>query len=104
MTMKKDEPTSIHNLRTRHNIELIRRMRDGDPLKSFDSRASWFPPRPVIEKDSRAVSKLYGAQKRKTKVAKVQEDHDGSQAIVISFDRPVDRSTQEMDDGHSEAS
>ena len=103
--MKNNEPKSIRNLRTLHNIELIRRMRDGDPLKSFDSRASWFPPRPVIAKDSAAISNLYGSQKRKPRVARVEEDHAGSQAVVISFQRVgIESSSLDLLDNHSEAS
>jgi hypothetical protein len=56
-------PDNVCDIRKKHNMDLIRRMRDGDPLKSFDSRASWFPPRPVIEKDEKAVAKLYGKAK-----------------------------------------
>jgi hypothetical protein len=102
--MKRDEPTNIQTMRTRHNIDLIRRMRDGEPLKSFDSRASWFPPRPVIEKDSRAVSSLYGAQARKTRVAKVQDEHDGSQAKIIAFIPQEKIRAGDLDDFHSEVS
>ncbi len=45
--------------RKKHNQELIRRMRNGDNLKSFDNYASWYPPRPVIKKDISAIAKLY---------------------------------------------
>ena len=55
----KDHPAVI---RKRHNVELLRRMRSGEALWSFDSTASWFPPRPVIAKDPRAIFRLYGPQ------------------------------------------
>ena len=55
----KDHPTVI---RRRHNVELLRRMRAGEALWSFDSTASWFPPRPVISKDPGAVARLYGSR------------------------------------------
>lgn len=45
--------------RKRHNQELIRRMRNGDNLKSFDNYASWYPPRPILKKDSKAIDFLY---------------------------------------------
>jgi len=44
-----------------HNRDLIRRMRNGDSLTSFDSTSSWYPPRPVIEKDEKALAELYGS-------------------------------------------
>ena len=48
--------------RREHNRDLIRRMRNGEPLTSFDSQSSWFPPRPTIEKDNDAIAKLYGGE------------------------------------------
>ena len=45
--------------RKRHNEQLIRRMKSGEPLWSYDSKASWFPPRPMIEKDPEAINRLY---------------------------------------------
>ena len=45
--------------RKRHNEQLIRRMKSGEPLWSYDSKASWFPPRPMIEKDPEAIKRLY---------------------------------------------
>ena len=60
---------SIHNksqnsLRRERNAELLRRMRNGDSLTSYDSAASWFPPRPIIEKDEKAMQQLYGSKRR----------------------------------------
>lgn len=47
------------DLRKKHNEQLIRRMKAGEQLWSYDSKASWFPPRPIIEKDPEAIKKLY---------------------------------------------
>lgn len=47
------------DLRKQHNGDLIRRMRNGESLNAIDSKASWFPPRPVIEKDKREMARLY---------------------------------------------
>lgn len=47
-------------IRTNHNRELLKRMEAGESLSSFDSQSSWFPPRPVLEKDQEAVKRLYG--------------------------------------------
>ncbi|MCX6117829.1 MAG: hypothetical protein NT027_09820 [Proteobacteria bacterium] len=45
--------------RKRHNEQLIKRMKAGESLWSYDSKASWFPPRPIIEKDPEAIKRLY---------------------------------------------
>ncbi len=49
------------SIRQEHNRDLIRRMRNGEPLTSFDSQSSWFPPRPIIEKNQKEISRLYSA-------------------------------------------
>lgn len=51
-----------NNLRKARNNDILRKLQNGEPLSSFNSQSSWFPPRPVIEKDPEAVKKLYGAQ------------------------------------------
>ncbi len=55
-----DSKKNVRDLRRQHNVDLIRRMRNGEPLNSIDSKASWYPPRPVIEKDRREMARLYG--------------------------------------------
>lgn len=57
MTTNSRSPKEI---RVNHNRELIKRMQAGEPLNSYESSASWFPPRPVLEKDPEAVKRLYG--------------------------------------------
>ena len=52
-------PNAEQTNRKRHNSNIIERMLKGRSLQSFDSMSSWFPPRPVIKKDNKAVSKLY---------------------------------------------
>ncbi len=47
--------------RKQHNSDLLRRMRNGDPLNVVDSRASWYPPRPIIKKDSDEMARVYQA-------------------------------------------
>jgi len=37
-------------------------MKAGESLWSYDSKASWFPPRPMIEKDPEAIKRLYAAK------------------------------------------
>lgn len=60
MSMKKVTELRSRNLRQDRNSELLRRMRTGEQLTSFNSQSSWFPPRPIIEKDQGAIHKLYG--------------------------------------------
>ena len=50
------------DIRKARNEQLIRRMKSGEPLWSYDSKASWFPPRPIIEKDPEAIKKLYNTK------------------------------------------
>ena len=54
----KDNKISL-DTRKKHNEQLIRRMKAGEQLWSYDSKASWFPPRPMIEKDPEAIRRLY---------------------------------------------
>ena len=49
------------DLRKQHNADLIRRMRNGEPLNTIDSKASWYPPRPLIKKDVGDMARVYGA-------------------------------------------
>lgn len=50
------------NLRKERNEDVLDRLKKGDSLSSFDSYASWYPPRPIIKKDSKALGKLYGSR------------------------------------------
>jgi len=47
------------DLRLQRNADILRRMRNGDPLNAVDSRASWFPPRPLVKKDLVEMARLY---------------------------------------------
>lgn len=58
--MKKLGHEKSSDLRKDRNFDLIRRMQSGEPISSFNSQSSWYPPRPVIEKDGGAIAKLYG--------------------------------------------
>ncbi len=73
------EEIEAEKLRDEHNKDLIRRMRNGEPLTSFDSHSSWFPPRPTIEKDSNAISQLYG----ETTEAKSDKKH-GARVLKLA--------------------
>ncbi len=50
---------NIITFRKRHNEDIVRRMRVGEPLTRYDSHDSWFPVRPVIKKDPKAIRQLY---------------------------------------------
>ena len=43
----------------KHNEDLINRMKQGESLQSQSASDSWFPPRPVIKKNSAALRELY---------------------------------------------
>jgi hypothetical protein len=51
---------TLKEIRLEHNRDVLQRLKSGDSLQSFDSIASWFPARPVIQKDATAITKLYG--------------------------------------------
>lgn len=58
---------NLNDTRSKHNSDLIRRMRNGEQLNAVDSKASWYPPRPVIKKDTNEMARLYtGVERRKT--------------------------------------
>jgi thiol-disulfide isomerase/thioredoxin len=58
--MKRVTEIKSRNLRKERNADILRRMRGGEQLASFNSYASWFPPRPMIQKDIHALQELYG--------------------------------------------
>jgi hypothetical protein len=64
-SMNQSTLKKLRDLRNQHNQDLIRRMRSGEPLTSFDSKSSWYPPRPTIEKDPKAIEKLYSGKEKK---------------------------------------
>jgi hypothetical protein len=46
--------------RKRENADLIKRMKAGESLARIPASATWFQPRPVVKKDQRAITKLFG--------------------------------------------
>ena len=72
------------SLRKKHNHELIKRMREGDPLRSYDSNASWFPPRPIIKKDPMAIAKLY------KDLEKEHGEHETQVGELVNISRSAD--------------
>lgn len=65
--MKKVTIEPLIFLRKKANNDLIKRMREGRPLNRYQAQDSWFPPRPVIQKDFKSISKLYSLRIDKKK-------------------------------------
>ncbi|MFK7871987.1 MAG: hypothetical protein AB8C84_02285 [Oligoflexales bacterium] len=57
--MRDFDKKSTDEIRKKHNEDLLQRFQRGESLKSYDSSSSWFPPRPVIEKDKKALELLH---------------------------------------------
>jgi len=55
--------SDIEKKRKKRNKELVKRMRQGETLSSFDAQLSFFPPRPLIEKDEKEVERLFKKKK-----------------------------------------
>ncbi len=82
---------SLEQLRKIRNKELMRRVRSGESTNSFDSFASWFPPRPIIKKDPQAIGVLYGkASESSSEVVadlvahKKSDDNDEQKTIPLT--------------------
>lgn len=45
--------------RKKKNEDIVKRMREGDTLSSYNSQNIWFPPRPVIKKDKNAMKIIH---------------------------------------------
>jgi hypothetical protein len=56
----REQEFKVASTRKSHNDDLIRRYRNGESLCAVDGKATWFPPRPLIEKDPEAIKRLYG--------------------------------------------
>ena len=69
----KSSKSKIKNLRRERNAEVLRKLKNGDYLSSFNSYASWYPPRPIIEKSQEDINKLYGLDKNDKKVSEIED-------------------------------
>ena len=49
--------------RKMHNRKILKKMEKGESLSSYNPQSSWFPPRPIIKKDEKALSGLYRKDK-----------------------------------------
>jgi hypothetical protein len=81
--MKKVTEIKSRNLRKERNADLLRRMKNGEQLASFNSYASWFPPRPIIQKDINALQELYGNDVVAMNASQVDGRESGSSADMM---------------------
>ena len=51
---------SPDDIRKDRNKDLVERLKAGDPLNSpMDHVDTWWPPRPIIEKDVKEIKRVY---------------------------------------------
>jgi len=50
----------IKNERAKRNKSLLQRIKDGDSGALIPPSATFFPPRPIIQKDDQAIQEIYG--------------------------------------------
>jgi hypothetical protein len=65
-----------------HNNELLRKMKAGENLTTADTFSLWFPPRPIIKKDTDIIKTLYGSDTKiigepQSFLPKVVKDKEG---------------------------
>jgi hypothetical protein len=89
--MKDLNKRSSNDIRRQHNADLIRRMRSGDSLTSFDSKASWYPPRPIIKKDAREMERVYNgdasAPEQRSAAARPTKATEGLRILTLHLPR-----------------
>lgn len=59
MSQKQNDDGRFVQLRDQRNQDILKRMNEGDPLTSYDGSSSWFPPRPIIEKNTQEMARVY---------------------------------------------
>lgn len=64
--MKDDAKARAHR-----NRDLVQRVRNGESINLVDASATWFPPRPIIKKDARAIMQLQGIEPLKVETMPV---------------------------------
>lgn len=60
--------------RKNRNRQIIEKMKRGEDLVAFDAFSSWFPPRPILKKDKKALEKLYGKRLKVVEVRDAESD------------------------------
>ncbi|MCX6106105.1 MAG: hypothetical protein NTY08_09770 [Proteobacteria bacterium] len=87
-----DLKTKLKSQRKQHNLDLIKRMRNGEPLNAIDSKSSWYPPRPTIAKDPSEMARVYSQLNGSAVlVSPDRNDAESSGAkIILTRTRPFD--------------
>jgi len=87
-----DLKTKLKSQRKQHNLDLIKRMRNGEPLNAIDSKSSWYPPRPTIAKDPSEMARVYSQPNGSSVLAASDHnDVESSEAkIILTRTRPFD--------------
>ena len=71
-----------------HNQAIMRKMQEGESLTSFDSMASWFPPRPTVEKDQNLMDRLYNKKESKQPTIQMEKKKPTDQSYdEVSADK-----------------
>ena len=74
--------------RKERNRDLIERMRRGEKLSYQDASETWLPKRPLVEKDTEAMSRLYKTdmafEKWWTKLLRHQRIEGRTDVIIVS--------------------
>jgi hypothetical protein len=62
-----DKVVDLKKKRDERNRDIVERMKRGESLTSFNTKNSWFPPRPVIEKNKEVLKLLYEKEDKSDK-------------------------------------
>jgi hypothetical protein len=68
-----DRKKEIERKRKEANRLLVERMRNGDALQ-FSAEMTYFPPRPIIQKDKKAMAKCYNKPEEGEKCEQTKEE------------------------------
>ena len=81
-----DSMKSAKELRDKRNAEIQERIKNPDDnLSSFSSHQSWFPQRPIIEKDKKAMAKLHSKSKEYSKKPKTDDCKPKAKKTVLTL-------------------
>ncbi len=74
--MKLSQFERQEEIRKKHNKEIITRMIKGEDLHAYAPEDSWYPERPIIEKDQKIINNL---KKDKNK----KDDHAKTSKVLV---------------------
>jgi len=78
-----DDLKDPSKLRQNRNQDLLRKMKSGESLSSFNSMMSWYPDRPPIEKDPELMKQLYG-QMPKPQATLARKAKEGQEKSLVT--------------------